>query len=137
MSQPGFRALHKDMKERSKAAQDARQEFYDSVHFSDVFLLSIMFGFSIIGNLYPPQTRNHLIIGLVSFLSTFLIYLCIKASEPPKAKRRKVKEKREEKVEKKDEQPKKEKETVEERKSRRSVDDLKNHSPNEGWRKLI
>eukprot|EP00434_Breviolum_minutum_P014897 symbB.v1.2.013132.t1/scaffold916.1/size152367/8 len=120
------------MKERSKAAQDARQEFYDSVHFSDVFLLSIMFGFSIIGNLYPPQTRNHLIIGLVSFLSTFLIYLCIKASEPPKAKRRKVKEKREEKVEKKDEQPKKEKETLEDRKSRRSVDDLKTHSPNEG-----
>ena len=122
MSQPGLRALQKDMKERSKAAQDARQEFYDSVHFSDVFLLSIMFGFSIIGNLYPPQTRSHLIIGLVSFLSTFLIYLCIKASEPRKAKPRKVK------AEKKDEKPKKEKETPEDRKSRTSVDGLKNGS---------
>ena len=120
MSEPRFRALHKDMKDRSKAAQDARQEFYDSVHFSDVFLLSIMFGFSIIGNLYPPQTRSHLIIGLVSFLSTFLIYLCIKASEPRKAKPRKMK------VEKNDEKPKKEKETLEDPKSRTNVDDLKN-----------
>ncbi|CAL1158703.1 unnamed protein product [Cladocopium goreaui] len=115
MSQPSARSLHKDMKQRSKAAQDARQEFYDMVHFSDVFLLSIMFGFSVIGNMYPPQTRSQLLIGLSLYLGAFFIYLYIKAGEPPK-KRRKGKKstKEEDEAEKKDEKkPKEEKELKE------------------------
>ncbi|CAK9072964.1 Hypothetical protein SCF082_LOCUS35811 [Durusdinium trenchii] len=84
MEKPSLRSIHKGMKQRSKAAQDARQEFYDTVNWSDVFLLSMMFIFSILGNIYPPQQRRDLIIGLVSFVSCFFIYLCIKAHEPPK-----------------------------------------------------
>ncbi|CAJ1335164.1 unnamed protein product [Effrenium voratum] len=73
-----LRSLTKDFKQRSKAAGDARQEFYDTVNWSDAFLLAIMLGFSILGNIYPPQRRQDLVIGLVLFISCFLVYLCMK-----------------------------------------------------------
>ncbi|CAJ1424139.1 unnamed protein product [Effrenium voratum] len=86
-----LRSLTKDFKQRSKAAGDARQEFYDTVNWSDAFLLAIMLGFSILGNIYPPQRRQDLVIGLVLFISCFLVYLCMKAGEKARSpKRRKA-----------------------------------------------
>mmetsp|Transcript_32596 Transcript_32596/g.61327 ORF Transcript_32596/g.61327 Transcript_32596/m.61327 type:complete len:117 (-) Transcript_32596:11-361(-) len=66
---------------RAKAATAARQEFYDTVCWSDIFLFVIIVVFSVLGNVYPPTRRFDMYVGMGAFLASFCVYLCIKSCE--------------------------------------------------------
>mmetsp|Transcript_63528 Transcript_63528/g.113029 ORF Transcript_63528/g.113029 Transcript_63528/m.113029 type:complete len:111 (+) Transcript_63528:75-407(+) len=69
------------MKARLKEAQEARQEFYDTIAWSDGWLVAMLVTFSTLGNLFPPRRKINLFIGGVLFFLCFLVYLRLKSSE--------------------------------------------------------
>ncbi|CAE7843547.1 PAPP5 [Symbiodinium sp. KB8] len=80
------------MKARAKAATEARQEFCDNVALSDVLLVLIIVGFSMLGNMFPPRRRSELYIGVAAFLASFGVYVCVKSYENAKKREENAKE---------------------------------------------
>jgi len=71
----------KETKRRFKAAAAARTELCDSVCLSDAWLVFMIVGFGLAGNIFRVRKRNHLLVGFILFCLCFGFYLLLKNFE--------------------------------------------------------
>eukprot|EP00931_Biecheleriopsis_adriatica_P061474 TRINITY_DN36963_c1_g1_i1.p1 TRINITY_DN36963_c1_g1~~TRINITY_DN36963_c1_g1_i1.p1 ORF type:complete len:117 (-),score=29.95 TRINITY_DN36963_c1_g1_i1:67-417(-) len=77
-----------ELKAREKKAADARQEFRDTVDWSDAYLLAMIVVFTALGHLYPIKRKSQMWVGIALFVGAFCFYCVLKSWE----KERKAKE---------------------------------------------
>mmetsp|Transcript_93669 Transcript_93669/g.264905 ORF Transcript_93669/g.264905 Transcript_93669/m.264905 type:complete len:125 (-) Transcript_93669:18-392(-) len=74
------------MADRARQAAEARRELYDTFALSDAWLMSMIVGFSILGNTYRVRHKSEIYVGVVLFCLCFCVYVLLKHLEKAAAR---------------------------------------------------